>query len=1550
MTGVAAHIVAAAKNGPRSDPSLSSANRRAASNGIWMCAVHAKWIDDNESIATVEKLREWKQQHESEIAAWQEHGHKGILKSWDRLAALTRDQRDAIETALPNGHAVARDGTTLITNLKMHSACLVTGDSGVGKSALVKSTLDEHFPEARQVWLGPEAITKALSEADREQIGLTAPILDLLQAVTTSSNILVLDAVERVNTETVSRLGQLIGRLAMRHSDQPGKWSVVAIAQQSGFEAHLDPLLRNLDCRTVTVPPASREEVREALLSASPFAQHAFDNAFLDAISNLRALAWVVAADSSFGSGVETGTFTRTEIADRLWKHWTGDSPHAHKFLIGLARRDADYERSFALSELSDDELTIWNEGRQRLPVKLDETNRLSFEHDLASDWARYQYLKEISEDVTKWSDYAGKPLWIAALRLFGLYLLNKPNQAAGAWDGAFSEARTANNSDATDVLLDALCLAPNADILLAKRTSLLFTNDGELLNRLLRRFLHVATVPKLQHAEPAEKGFALYAEALIRSPVWTSWPPLIRFLKAHQNTIASFGLLSVAKICQLWLTEAPTKVGEKETIGRKELAHIALETARVHQINDLAEGVFWGGSKSEEDVYCAALAGARDQKDPVCQFALELARRRPIGSDTAAKVALVEDEHRKLLEARKSKRPRLSPEDKFLSNAFRPKELPPWPLGPQGTVSTTFRQSVLNKGALGPLMSAAPDVAAEVLLACVIEDNPHEDTRSMRLDRNLGLQSDHSDQPIIYWNSPFFLFLSQSPDFALESLLQLVEFCTSKWSEAADGAPADEFAILLDSEASLEYKGNWQVLDWSHMRYGPNSQLYSALDALERWLFLKIKNGEDISEICAKLLAGSKSAAILGVLIDCAKLEPRLLQGELRALMTSPDLILADEWRLRQRSWTDAFTWNRAGEAMTKIGLEWEQADHRRQPLKDIIRDLRRSDSAFEELATKLIAEWSAEDGLDFRVRSLIAELNPQNWRATLLEDGEAGWELEYPPDIKAELATLREAEPKQPTLGQVLARVETALGARMNDDQAAEWLSYIGDQNQFTEFDPEERVVFETAIAAALFANAGSWIEQDPSLADKLVRTLEQSLPPLKTLLDDPRQTVSDYGTGLAWASIGAVCARANCTMERQRLDRIIRLGLATADVSITSTIISTARSLRTKLGATQGSIVEAGILAAALYALSPRWSDDPGASEVLTRWKTRLIDLSLDTKPLEAGRDLTALSRRIERIWRARFRRLKDQEISGLGRHNLRKRYSLILASHLIAVIYRWALDDQSSPEPEEIEQQRQAIRLLWSFVDWHIRGEPQTDIDDDEGFDRLDDFGISIVRKIAALVPLGQVKESRPLWEPVLALGPRGEFTVEHMIDCYFLRLYKEADPKKFIANWDAMLAFVFDPEWIGRGKWWKARSIRRHLLGINAGHQITSQPEVAAHLETLAPYFETFAAEHLKHDDHELAAFASFFAEAVGATLRMRAAIWIDECISQSDAKLSENAGNALAELVTSLLESHSKELMQNESSREAMNNIVKRLVRDQLPYSLTLQDRARSLR
>jgi hypothetical protein len=73
--GVAAHITARSKRGPRYDASFLSEERSSGSNGIWMCQDHARLIDVDDPRYPVELLREWKRIAEQRpLADAQGHG------------------------------------------------------------------------------------------------------------------------------------------------------------------------------------------------------------------------------------------------------------------------------------------------------------------------------------------------------------------------------------------------------------------------------------------------------------------------------------------------------------------------------------------------------------------------------------------------------------------------------------------------------------------------------------------------------------------------------------------------------------------------------------------------------------------------------------------------------------------------------------------------------------------------------------------------------------------------------------------------------------------------------------------------------------------------------------------------------------------------------------------------------------------------------------------------------------------------------------------------------------------------------------------------------------------------------------------------------------------------------------------------------------------------------------------------------------------------------------------------------------------------------------
>lgn len=103
--GIAAHIHAASPGGPRYDVSMSSTQRGAISNAIWLCSNCSIIIDRDEERYTPELLKEWKSK--AEETAIKEQG-KRLPSEEDAVnlmsMALTGHPKKFLPTAISNVH------------------------------------------------------------------------------------------------------------------------------------------------------------------------------------------------------------------------------------------------------------------------------------------------------------------------------------------------------------------------------------------------------------------------------------------------------------------------------------------------------------------------------------------------------------------------------------------------------------------------------------------------------------------------------------------------------------------------------------------------------------------------------------------------------------------------------------------------------------------------------------------------------------------------------------------------------------------------------------------------------------------------------------------------------------------------------------------------------------------------------------------------------------------------------------------------------------------------------------------------------------------------------------------------------------------------------------------------------------------------------------------------------------------------------------------------------------------------------------------------------
>ncbi len=631
--------------------------------------------------------------------------HLDYVGSWKALRALTDEQVTSLDSALPNKFRLSLDTShaQLVDALQSNRVVVLYGESGAGKSALAKTTLDSAFPDAVQVWLGPEQAALALSEISRSSINLAQPLLPTLLAASAKSNILVIDAAERLTPEVSRRFNPVIGSLA---TDSPNSaWRVLIITQTQGYTDGLYGLVKDVSVKPQEIGPLELDDVKAALRSSPYLRWLATETETIKALTNLRALAWVMEAESKFSPENKYLLLSPISVADRVWEYWTGGNLALEVFLTQLGVREAEFQHSVALSELTTADANTLQNRPSQMPIRINSRRRVEFQHDLAGEWARFQRLKEIAFHPEVWGAYVSNPLWTGALRMLGQFLLREQLGENNAWDavyGALIKDKGAAANHAADILLDALCLDPFAEVFLGQRAEFLLADSGAALHRLLRRFHHIASISaSALDTSKLDSYLKLYLEATQRVPVIGRWPGIVRFLSANRDKIAPLISSAVADVCLLWLTTMPAEIEPGRPFPyRRELAELALAMARELQ-------VLQGGGRhrflddSESRIYAAVFAAAPDCPDEVAAWALEMAQRRPWNADVLTKMAENRRKQRAEHEQRQATdeeyRKRVQRKEKVPTFGPSVRHLPPWPLAPKGVWNVTFGSAVCN-------------------------------------------------------------------------------------------------------------------------------------------------------------------------------------------------------------------------------------------------------------------------------------------------------------------------------------------------------------------------------------------------------------------------------------------------------------------------------------------------------------------------------------------------------------------------------------------------------------------------------------------------------------------------------------------------------------------------------------------------------------------------------------------------------------------------------------------------------------------------------------
>ena len=860
-----------------------------------------------------------------------------------REASLVRDSI-ADRVRLPR-HAQVKDTTGC---LSANNQVSLLGSSGVGKSAIARQVFEQRIANgSRTLWIHASSLDRAQDfGAFETSLQLRHNLGELLAQETSREPVIIIDGIDRLYSEAAFRN---VAALIRSTTDAPRitPWRVLLVCQSQEWPRVVEAIQRagapadawhSVEVKALAV--ADLEPVRQAV---SALGRLLLQPRVGTLLTNLKLLDLVVRRLST-GTNIDAAAWVgESSVAEWFWAAEIDRG--ADKLLRGkvarsLAQSQADrLEASTSVDSLGTSMVGATESlAVDQIVVQL-RGDRLAFAHDLYGDWTRLRILVNHRADLVSFlQGRYQSPLWHRAIRLLGIHLLERDG-GMEEWKALMAAFARGEMTVVQDLLLEAPAFATNARDLLESTFPDLIAGNGELLRRLLNRFLAFATVPNEQMVTLAAAVGIKESEAraACRRPHWPYWLDVVAVLHRHRNDAIRVAAPEVAKIVEMWLTTvSPGSVLRREAseLG-VQLGRRALDTQYAHR------------DSKEEKRRCfkCALLAAAEMPEEVSEFARIAAERVP----------------------RSTSEPDTTPRRQVKRSLATGSVPEPWPDGPHARVDDEFQRVVLDDQVIVHLFRLRPAIAREVVLATLIEE-PKEERWGTRNLSHLGFSYRNDWHPASFTRGPFLAFLRESFAEGLELIARIVEYATERAKEfgadqanqwrvrwAEQGVSEDEAEkaieelskelVLHDGEKTHAFAGDAGSYCWSagvtsqtnSFSPLPPAVVASALMALEQYFYQRIDAGNEVDEDIATVFSRSRCTALLGVLCDIGKREPVLFEGPLKALLSGPEVY---SWDIEKacHSRTHFYIGEFAlGVPVAKLAREFHEFPHRRLDLRRV-------------------------------------------------------------------------------------------------------------------------------------------------------------------------------------------------------------------------------------------------------------------------------------------------------------------------------------------------------------------------------------------------------------------------------------------------------------------------------------------------------------------------------------------------------------------------------------------------------------------------------------
>lgn len=1307
---------------------------------------------------------------------------------WKSLEALSAENVKAVRTVLGKDIQLPRDGekATITAEIQRRNAILILGEQGSGKSALVSQLVAAGGMFKRTLWMTAGQLSKSSQAELAHEFNLRHSVPDLISNSSLRCCVLVIDGFEQFEGDARRRALELIG--TVREEGFVG-WKLIVTCQPQSWESVQDALVETgiPDVRPVGfTAPNLLHEVLPSVQDLPGLRVLLLRSELQPILRNLVVMDWVLRADVAQRFPASRTWIGEAELIEYIWSRWIGESSMAVArdwLLRTLGQREGEKLSGAAhIDTIPQDQYpllgTLAHEGLIRVSGP-----SVQFVHDLMGDWARFRVLVFAgNEAAQRIKAVVPIPRWSRAIRLYSQSLAEK----GGGLDLWKSMAVLLAGNDAeaqlaSDLFLDGLLFAANSESLLEQVWPDLIADKGQILHRLLKRLLYVASLPDWRFRGLVDPKHAEQSEVWFRIPHPLYWHPVLCVLSRHPKDVAEYALLQAAEVCALWLRTMPDGMP-----GRREASLLALELAKETQ-GRIAEGMHF--SEKDQVVYEALLSAGKECPEEVTQISLELCARRDEPRHAVQRAIEAEKREAKLREEWRKEHPEGKRAKRnipltMLSAPSGPMR-PPSADGPLREVSDGFRSAVLETPALNALIPARPEVAREVLLAvCIDEPKPSDPYNDRFLfHQSYGVADWMRGYPALYWKGPFWKFLQDVPEQGLDAIVRLVNYATKRWLEDGVGQNLNHEER---SKYGLEFEFNGKTVLWigdanvyGWHRYLPMSAdtLECALMALEKWLYDEVENGRSITPWVQYIFEHAESLAFAGVLVSVGLKYPMLFAKELQPLLGNFYIYECQlSWSLNESQETWRIGLARQGQPTIKLAAEWHRMPHRRFALRDVAPWLMLQDQKTQTYLSKRKTEWSKrlkdpDENRDV-LELFLARFNPENYTKTPQPDGTVLIEMHLPPhlEVKAKLAR-DEGEVKMLSLTFASrARMYLSGHKTLKREELHEFATEI--QRLATWRAPKEDQLQEqyrtNSIAggiAVLIVQHRGWLSENPVLEEWCMATLRQLKPADDREYDTP-MSVLDH-------TAESFLGEAGIALLQERSEEwVLRLafeGVTGFYYNSTFQTMWRAYLLRAELGEKFDDLVNIVVLWSALRRAATHESGYEANRTLLAKYKEtlfcRYVAGSLKGTFIPLRRTETLGRRLVERISRRsmssgqrrvmeaqrrsmrerRRDRKLDREIPNIDLEVLQKGFAFLPA------MVRASL-------PSEDQRLQQYVRELYE-LEMRTLPRPEPGEDDCEIEGTAYDFDVWVMARVVEfIVHANSVEIARTFYRPILELGP------------------------------------------------------------------------------------------------------------------------------------------------------------------------------------------------